>query len=110
MSKTKELTIKTLKKRIQNLIASDLISPFFWEDFASDIFAIFKEMEVEEKESKIGFNVLKRNDEINMNQTFKSIKTKKTGKTAVEIHNKIVSRTESQKQPELPTDVKTKMK
>ncbi len=26
-----------LKRRVQNLIASDLISPLFWEDFAKEI-------------------------------------------------------------------------
>ena len=34
---TKEAVIEVLKKRVQNLIASDLISPFFWEDFADEI-------------------------------------------------------------------------
>lgn len=33
----KELIIKILKKRVKNLITDDLISPFFWEDFANEI-------------------------------------------------------------------------
>jgi len=34
---TQKKIVEILKKRVQNLIASDLISPFFWEDFAVEI-------------------------------------------------------------------------
>ena len=33
----REKIVEILKKRVQNLIVSDLISPFFWEDFAVEI-------------------------------------------------------------------------
>ena len=35
------LRITILKKRVKNLIAEDLISPLFWEDFANEIINTF---------------------------------------------------------------------
>jgi hypothetical protein len=37
----KEEIVDVLKKRVQNLIVSDLISPFFWEDFANEIIQLY---------------------------------------------------------------------
>jgi hypothetical protein len=42
----KEKIVEILKKRVQNLIVSDLISPLYWDDFADELLAF---LPVEEK-------------------------------------------------------------
>jgi len=37
---TKAKIVEILKTRVKNLIVSDLVSPLFWEDFASELFSL----------------------------------------------------------------------
>lgn len=41
------IIMEILKRKIQNLIATDLISPLFWEDFTNELLAQFR-LEVSE--------------------------------------------------------------